>query len=174
MKLFFVNILIIITGSAFGQGFNERHPEVRTFTESVDGKLQTYSQVILDNDEFMEQMTDGGGRLTGYFSGNEVRKINVTVGVSYGKYEFDYYFKNSKLYYIVESFKQYAYDVDTDTWNYSKMEQTFNGDYLFQPDFDYETLGHNRFKNDELDPEEVLKDEANGYLILLKNKKNAR
>ena len=64
------------------------------------------------------------------------------------------------------------YDADSDTWDYSTLKRTFRGDYLFYPTFDYETIGHNRFENDELDPEQVLSEEAEEYLKLLQEKRN--
>lgn len=121
----------------------------------------------------MEQMTDGGGELTGYFTNGEIQKMEIRVGLSYGISEFEFFYKDSKLYFVLETFKQFMYNEETGSFNYSKTEQTFRGEYLFTNPFDYETLGHNRFENDEIDPEEVLRDEANNYLTILK-KKNAK
>ncbi len=174
MKLYFPNLFLFITLSTFGQGFHEHHSELSDFVEITNSQLSTCTTVTLENDEFLENMTDGGGELTGFFTNNHLIKIELWVGISYGNFKFDYYFQDSELHYIVETFQQYSYDVETDTWNYSKLEQTFRGDYLFQPTFDYETLGHNRFENDELDPEKVLREETMEYVKLLNKKKNAR
>ncbi|MEQ9168247.1 MAG: hypothetical protein RLO12_18455 [Fulvivirga sp.] len=170
MRIILLLFLFIVSASTYGQGFFERHPQLSKYTEAINQQLNSYKTVTLKNGEFLENLTDGGGTLIGYFSGKELVKIELEVGISYGKYQYDYYFKDSELYYIVETFNQYSYDVDSDTWDYSKLEQNFRGDYVFQPDFDYETLGHNRFEDDTLDPEKVLKEEALEYSEILKKK----
>ncbi|WKV14031.1 hypothetical protein [Marivirga harenae] len=174
MKIILFTITFFVSLSINGQGLHDRHPELSKFAKNIDNQLESYKSVILENEEFLENMTDGGGILKGYFSGDKIVKIELWAGVSNGKHEFDYYFKDSELYYIVESFKRYSYDVDSDTWDYSKMDQVFHGDYLFSPTFDYETMGHNRFENDEIDPEEILAEEVEKYLTLLDEKRNER
>ncbi|XOV93193.1 MAG: hypothetical protein ACFHWX_00495 [Bacteroidota bacterium] len=118
----------------------------------------------------MEQVTDGGGELTGYFENGEIKKMKLRVGLSYGIEELEFYFQSSKLYFVLETFNQFQYNDETGKFNYSKTDLTFRGDYLFITPFDYETLGHNRFENDELDPEIVLKEEAEEYLNILSKK----
>ncbi|NMM50924.1 hypothetical protein, partial [Marinigracilibium pacificum] len=167
-------IISFISLSIKGQGFHDRHPELSKFAKNIDSQLGSYKSVKLENEEFLENMTDGGGILKGYFSGDKIVKIELRTGVSNGKYEFDYYFKESELYYIVESFKRYSYDVDSDSWDYSQLEQAFHGDYLMLPAFDYETLGHTRFENDEINPEDVLTLEVEEYIKLLNKKRNER
>ena len=109
MKLISAVIFFLITSITFGQDFQERHPELSEFVETINSRLPTYETISLENEEFIENMTDGGGILKGYFLGNEIQKIVIWVGVSNGKYEFDYYFRNSKLFYMVESFKQFCH-----------------------------------------------------------------
>ena len=123
--------------------------------------------VTIENEELMAQMTDGGGELTGYFSNGEIQKMELRVSLSYGVNEFEFFYKNSKLYFVFETFRQFSYNEETGSLNYSKTDQTFTGNYLFTEPFDYETLGRNRFENDELDPEKILTNEAGVYLKLL-------
>lgn len=118
----------------------------------------------------MEQMTDGGGELIGYLANEEIVKMELRVGLSYGISELEFFYRDSKLFFVLETFRQYKYDEETGSFDYSKTEQTFRGEYLFEYPFDYATLGHNRFESDALDPEEVLREEATEYLELLKKK----
>lgn len=99
--------------------------------------------------------------------------MELRIGHSYGVNELEFFYKDSKLFFVMETFKQFRYNEELGSFNYSKTDQTFRGEYLFGDPFDYETLGHNRFENDELDPEEVLRKEAEEYLGTLK-KKNSR
>jgi len=126
----------------------------------------TYEKRILTNEEFLDNMTDGGGELKGYYSKGQLKKISLWVGLSYGRSIFDYYFDNGKLIYIHETFKQFEYVDSIGSFDYSKTEQTFRGRYYFMNDvlYDYETTGHNRFESDEVDPEEVLIEETNIWI----------
>ncbi|MFY0599878.1 MAG: hypothetical protein JXR03_09420 [Cyclobacteriaceae bacterium] len=172
-QLLHVLTFILSTLSAYSQGFNERHPNIQNFINEINAELATSEKVTVENEELMEQMTDGGGELTGYFANGQIQKMELSVGLSYGISELEFFYGDSKLYFVLETFRQFKYNEETGSFNYSTTEQTFKGEYLFVDPFDYETLGHNRFENDELDPEEVLGNEANTYLIILQ-KKNAR
>lgn len=130
----------------------------------------SYEEKILTNEEFLDNMTDGGGELKAYYSKDQIDKISLWLGLSYGISTYDYYFENEKLFYIHETFKQFEYIDSTGSFNYSKTEQTFTGRYYFMNDvlYDYETTGHNRFESDEIDPEQVLIEEANIWIEKLK------
>ncbi|WP_282125540.1 hypothetical protein [Marinifilum flexuosum] len=129
-----------------------------------------YEEKILTNEEFLDNMTDGGGELKAYYLKGQIDKISLWLGLSYGISTYDYYFENEKLFYIHETFKQFEYVDSTGSFNYSKTEQTFTGRYYFMRDilYDYETTGHNRFESDEIDPEQVLIEEANIWIEKLK------
>lgn len=165
--------LILSTLSSYSQGFSERHPDIQTFINKVNSEVTSSKKITVENEELMDQMTDGGGELTGYFTNGEIRKMELRIGLSYGISELEFFYKDSKLFFILETFRQFKYNEENGSFNYSETAQTFRGEYLFTNPFDYETLGHNRFENDELDPEEVLRDEANNYLTIIK-KKNAK
>ena len=48
--------------------------------------------LYLENKEFLEKETDGGGELRGLYDTNgSVRKIEVIVFLSYGVQEYDFY-----------------------------------------------------------------------------------
>ena len=86
---------------------------------------------------------------------------------------FNYYSSDDALFYINERYEQFSYDSGTDKINTSKTELQFKGDYIFRRGelIDFETLGHNRFEDDEVDLEEVLLQEMNAYKQLLEENK---
>jgi len=132
-----------------------------------------YEERVLTNEEFLDNMTDGGGVLKGYYLKGQLEKISISVGLSYGQSSFDYYFENEKLFYILETFKQFEYIDSIGSFDYSKTEQTFRGRYYFMSNvlYDYETTGHNRFESDEIDPEETLIKETNVWMDKLKKRR---
>jgi hypothetical protein len=165
MKILFTFIAAIISVySVSAQGLFDRHPDLVPFTKDVNSDLASMEKVVLDNEHFLDQPMDGGIELVGYFKKNEIQKISISVGLSYGNQTTQFYFKDSKLYYVNETFDQFEYDNKTGSLNYSVTETVYNGHYLFSNPFDSESLGHGRFEADELDPEETLQEEAAEYL----------
>jgi hypothetical protein len=172
-RAFLTTIFFVLSNCLFAQNFNDRHPAILSFVKSVNSKLTIYKEVKLSSEELVDQQMDGGAELTGYFNNDgTIQKIIISVGYSYGYEQIEFYFKDSELYYANETFSRYKYLEDEGTFDYSKTEPAFNGQYLFTPAFDYETMGHNRFENDEFDPQTVLEEEAKDYRTKLMNKYN--
>lgn len=130
----------------------------------------TYKTITLNNEEFMPQPTDGGGKLIGYFEKETVQKITKTVGLSYGILTFHFYFQGGNLMYVHETRDVFVYNKNLKKLNLTKTERNFTGCYFFINNalIDYETTGHNRFENAEIDIEKTLVQEALKYLKLLK------
>src|SRR6187399_2871529 len=69
--------------------------------------------VTLQNEEFLPQMTDGGGELTGFYKGDKIYRIYQSVGISYGVYITEYYFWKNKLMFVHDKFNSYVVDDST-------------------------------------------------------------
>lgn len=170
--IFLIAFLLILINCGFSQGISERYPENFKQVKAIDEEID-YQVVTLENREFLPRMTDGGGELRGYFMDGHLLKMEAKIYTSLGIRTFRYYFLRGRLFYINELFEQFSYEPATDTINYSETELTFNGHYIFKDEklIDYETLGHNRFEDEEIDPAEVLLVEAKKYKQLLKQMK---
>ena len=164
--------IFLFANHCFGQSLVKRNQDVfNRVKETDEGK--DYQIDSLENEDFLPQMTDGGGKLVGYFEDGELVKMEVKIFMSYGIKTFVYYFSGGELFYVNERFEQFTYDSKTDKVDSSKTEQTFNGDYIFKDGklIDLETLGHNRFEDDELNPEVILLKEAYQYKKLIDREK---
>lgn len=128
----------------------------------------------LENEEFMENMTDGGGSLTGYFQDGKLLLIKEWIGLSYGVTQHSFYFNKDRLVYVLELEDDFY--VDSSGTDHSRFDQHFRGNYYFSNNrlVDMVSLGHNRFEIDTNDPEKEFLQLAAGYqkLILNKRKKN--
>lgn len=133
-------------------------------------------KVILTNEEFMPQMTDGGGELTGYFKKGTIQKITREISLSYGIETYEYYFSKGSLVYIHETLNGFVYDEKSDSVDHSKTELNFIGHYFFKQDklIDHATIGHNRFEDDTIDIGKVLVAEARDNLSLVKRARTRR
>lgn len=164
-----LTLILCLTFSAlFAQNMLETYPEVADIVAQVDASLNQCQLVRLENEQFMENLTDGGGSLTGYYTEEEgFRKIELRIGLSNGISQLHFYFEDEELVFVSEVFDQFEYDEESDMFNYTVTEQTFKGGYVFKDVFDYVTLGHNRFDDHTLDPGVTLADEAIRYMELL-------
>src|SRR6185503_2327662 len=85
-------ILFLILSPTFllSQDISDKYPDVIQKIKKINEDT-TLQKVILTNEEFMPQMTDGGGELTGYFKKGKIQKITREIGLSYGIETYDYY-----------------------------------------------------------------------------------
>jgi hypothetical protein len=149
-----------------------RIKEIQEYVTRMD-KYKFKDSLELENEDFMENMTDGGGSLTGYFKNGELLKIKDWVGLSYGVMQHSFYFNEGQLVFVYET-EDYFYVSDSSGIDLSKFGQHFRGDYYFANNklVDMVTLGHNRFEDENNNPErEFLKAVTEYREILLSRQK---
>ncbi|WP_343746641.1 hypothetical protein [Chitinophaga sp.] len=122
----------------------------------------TLKQVSLMNEDWMKEMSDGGGSLTGYYKNKLLVKAVRWIGYSSGVEVVEFYFKNNELIFVYEQSDVFYYDEKKGALRTDSLERNFEGRYYFfrKKMIDNTTLGHNRFEDDTLDPEKVWPKEA--------------
>ena len=175
MKLTATILTIILTLSftiSFGQEkaklVNEIHKEIKAINSDT-----TQKKVVLNNEEFLEHATDGGGQLAGFYKAGQLKKIVRWVRLSNGNEIFDFYFKDNKLIFIHNQFNSFVYDDKKQTVRFDTTEKTFDVRYYFYNNklIDQISTGHNRFEDDNIDTEETLLTEANDNKKLLERRR---
>ncbi|GAB5465755.1 MAG: hypothetical protein Kapaf2KO_11910 [Candidatus Kapaibacteriales bacterium] len=162
---------MIFISTLSGKDLAEKYPNILSYKNNVD-KDDSLVALELINEEFMEQTTDGGGELIGYYDSDSiVRKIEVTVYLSNGIQEYTYYLQNHKPLLIYDSFSQYRWDETMNSFDYTNFDLWFHGTYIFSDGelIDHISLGHNRFEDDEIDIEKTFKTECNYFLEKILN-----
>jgi hypothetical protein len=101
-NLFFVPFLFSLT-LLFGQT-NEKVNSIRKTVELIN-KDTTYTKKILDNEQWMEHMTDGGGQLTGLLKNGHLVKIIEWVGLSSCISTSEFYLHNDSLVFVISKRK---------------------------------------------------------------------
>lgn len=170
-------LIFLLTISPLGtnliaQSISAKYPEIAERVKKINTDT-SFEKIALTNEEFMQQMTDGGGELIGYFNKGIIQKITKKIVLSYGIETCDYYFTNKKLMFIYETFYVFMINDSLGTVDQTKTELNFIGTYYFKYSklIDSETVGHNRFENDEIDMETVLLKETEENLSMLKQKR---
>lgn len=173
--LILIFLLLLLTGdsNSFAQDKDEITNDIRGKMEDIhlDTALKS---VTLQNGEFLQNMTDGGGELTGFYKGKKIYRIYRSVGISNGVYTTEFYYWKNRLMYVRDQFNSYVYNDSLGTFDYTKINPTFNGYYYFKDEklIDHRSIGHNRFEGDDVNVEKELLDESNEVykLIALKIK----
>jgi len=98
---------------------------------NIINKDKTMKKKVLNNEDFLDHMPDGGGRLTGFYIKGEVKKIVCWTGLSFGTENVEYYFKDNKLIFVYEQFNSFLVDQKTRNLKYGATERTFEGRYYF-------------------------------------------
>jgi hypothetical protein len=91
----------------------------------------TLKKVVLENEEFLPDMTDGGGQLSGFYQAGQIRKIVSWVGRSNGNEVCEFYFQDGTLIFVYAQFNSFVYDEKAQTLRLDATEKTFEGRYYF-------------------------------------------
>ena len=163
MKNALTIILLLINVNYFGQ-LNKTYNSIDKVIAFIDS-AKFSKTVVFENEEFQNQVTDGGGTLEASYINNSLAKIEVKTFVSNGVHHNKYYINKNKLIYISESFGTFSYDVANDSFDYSSLENKYMGKFYFVNAklIDSEILGYDRFLTnkqpiDELSLEKNLLD----------------
>lgn len=119
---------------------------------------KNYQTKVLNNEKFLDHMTDGGGQLTGYFKDGQINKVVEWLGLSYGTKTFNYYFFDGRLILVNEKEEDFPDISNSGTLDYTKVEFAFEGNYYFNEEklIDQKTNGQKRFSEGVKIDEEVL------------------
>ena len=148
------------------QSIIEKYPDVKELKKALDNK-DSLQSIILENEDFIEGSLDGGGELIGFYdaANNEIRKITVTLFLSYGIQYYSFYLENEELVLVRDCAKYFGYDTKSNQMDKNKFDGGFDGIYIFRNRelIDQVSLGHNRFEDDSIDAEETFLKELEIY-----------
>jgi hypothetical protein len=154
-----VIILIVVLVFVVQKQKTKNHQDdiqvVTIMVKSIQDKVElidlekNYETKVLNNEKFLDNMTDGGGQLTGYFKDGKIVKIVERLGLSYGVKTYEYYFANDELLLVKEKEEDFPDTENNGTLDYTKVELAFEGNYYFNSGkmIDSQTEGQKRFSD---------------------------
>jgi hypothetical protein len=159
-------IFLLLSFKAESQNLRDRNPQTFQMVSDLI-KLSTIDSVVLN--DFLDQACNGSELKLIIKSVNGNFILESSICKSFGCETYQYYYVNDKLVYVEEFFDQYVYDEEKEEFMLNEIERNFHGQYIFKDGFliDFETLGHNRFEDDEIDIEETILIEAKEKLKLI-------
>src|ERR1700752_4941469 len=99
--------LLIFSLAIYGQAHEDIIKNIRKDFKAINTDT-TLKKISLENEEFLENVPDGGGELTGFFKADSIVKITEWIGLSYGNRIREYYYKHDKLFFIFEKFESFV------------------------------------------------------------------
>ena len=138
----------------------------------IKNKMASASAVgsTIENEEFCGE-TDHGCSLTAIYFNDELITFKTWYGFTNGYQKIFYYLEKGEVLKVEEFRYEWEYIEETGEFNYDNPLKNFEGHYYFKEGklIHQTTSGHNRFENDELDPETVLLEEVIKYKSYFQN-----
>ena len=125
---FFLGTLFFFV--SFAQTKEEQIKSIRKKFEIIN-RDTALRKVALENEEFLTNMTDGGGELTGFYKNKEVKKIYEWIGLSNGISIKEFYFDKGQLIFVYEKFDSFVFDDKKEEFDLDKIKTIFEGRYYF-------------------------------------------
>ena len=169
-------LVVGLLTTVFGQTEDSKIRQIRDKFRIINTETG-YQTKTLTNEQFLENMTDNGGELTGYFKKGQIMKITERVGISYCIRTFDYYFWSGELIFVYEKEEDFPYVDSTASFDYTTLELAFEGRYYFDKGklIDTKLTGKKRIPDDrEIDFEQELLVEAKHNIRLLTKENRVR
>jgi hypothetical protein len=162
IRIISIYLLICNLAIVYGQTGEGKINVIRERFQIIN-QYESYETKKLINEQFLKQMTDGGGELTGYFKDGEISKIVERVGISFCIRIFEYYFWDGKLIFVYELEIDPLYNDSTGTLDWNNQKIVFEGRYYFDNDklIESKIIGQKRLPDDiRLNKEKIFLAEA--------------
>lgn len=161
--------LVLINVKVFGQKENDTILNIRKSVEQIN-KDSGYTIKKLNNEEFLEETTDGGGELTGYFKNKKIYKIFERIGFSNFISVNEYYFLNEQLIFVYEQEIDPQWSDSINTYDWQKQKLVYEGRYYYDNGRLIKSIikGEKRFKENMNEKKEVFLQKAKRNKAILK------
>ena len=162
-------IFSLLTSLLFSQPENKVE-QIRMTVEQIDNDT-AYNIKTLENEQFIEHLTEGKGRLTGYFKNGNLVKIVEFINLSGCIKDYEYYYVGDVLIFVHGKEKVFKYIDSTSSFDNKQQEPGWGCAYYFLNNNLIKSIagGHNRcfYSLKESQTSNILKF-SKRYLELLK------
>lgn len=175
IKYLKLSLLIFLMINASGNVYSQ---DTKALIENIKEEIESIhldtalKSVTLQNEEFLQNMTDGGGELTGFYKGKQIYRIYRSIGISYGVGLSEFYYRKNKLIFIREKFNSYVYDSLSQNFDYTKLNTTYSGKFYFSNGnlIDSIVTGNRFFSDNAAGFEKILTGESDEAFNLIYGK----
>jgi len=169
----FCLLLLSISISIFSAEAQSKQDLIKTIRQEFQ-KINSdtgLKKTILEDEEFLDNISDGGAELTGYSRKGSIVKIVEWIGLSYGNRTREFYFKDHKLFFVFEKFDSFI-DEKSGELDISKPKKVFEGRYYFNNEklIEEKLSGKKPLADDKISAAELLSDAKENAKLLSKMK----
>ncbi len=115
-----VLLVIFIVSAGRAQTVSQKIAKIRDEVEKINNG-KGYKIVTLSNEQFLDEMTDGGGELMGYYKNGELVKIDEKIYLSSCIHSTTYFVKQNELIFAYTQGKEWFYDKRLDQFDPKKI-----------------------------------------------------
>ena len=131
-RMAFYTLTFLVFGLySFGQKDNDKINKIRNAVEQINND-STYTIKKLDAEEFLEETTDNGGELSGYFKKGKLVKVVEWVGLSSCVIITEYYLQSDQLIFTYTQGRESPYIDSLQTFDNSKQTKTMECRFYFE------------------------------------------
>jgi hypothetical protein len=129
-RTLFTFALLLFSLLTFAQTNNDKINKIRKTVEQIN-KDSGYTIKKLENEEFLEQMTDNGGQLSAYFKKGQLVKIIEWIGLSSCVDITEYYLQDNQLIFTYTKGSEWPYIDSLQTFDENKLNKTMECRFYF-------------------------------------------
>src|SRR6266498_5591119 len=133
MRLHFILAFLLLNLYTFAQKDDNKINKIRKTVEKIN-RDSAYAIKKLDSEEFLEQLPDNGGELTGYFKNGQLVKIIEWIGLSSCVNITEYYLEDNKLIFTYTKGSESPYVDSLQTFDHNKLNKTMECRFYFDND----------------------------------------
>lgn len=131
MHLKFLLLLLLTTKCSMGQ-VTAKLTDIRKKVKSID-TIKNFTIISIDSaEQFLEQASDNGASLKGYFKNDILYKTVEWIGLSNGVNVTEIYYDKAKPIFVYQTKKTFTYDTARGTVDYNKLVIKKQWRYYFE------------------------------------------
>ncbi len=165
-------LTLSVISVSHGQTKSEKVKSIRQVSQKINSDT-TLKTLTLENEDFFEQMPDGGGSLIGHFKNKSLLKITEWIGLSFGIKQFEYYFDKGKLIFVYATEKHFKYNDSLQQLDHDKLNVAYEGRYYFDKDklIETKTKGIGSWDDPKALEQLFIEDAQKYYKLLISKRK---
>jgi len=168
---FSIALMISSIFISYGQSKEAKIKDIRSLFQKINSD-NTLKVIKLENEDIPGPALDNGQSLTAFYKGNTIYKIQAWVGLSYAIREYEFYLKDSQVFFVYEKESDFPSNEAKATLDHSKTVVAFEARYyLYQNKIiDVKSKGKKRFEGTSVMSAKDLLTIANNYLAIIKSR----
>lgn len=129
-KMMITALILVLAQIPYGQTRPQVLETIRKQFQAINADAHL-EKLELSGEDFLDEATDGGAQLTGFFKKDSLVKMVAWIGISYGNRTQEFYLQDGKLFFAYVKFEAFVPNDSLQELDRSKTQVSFEGRYYF-------------------------------------------